>query len=270
MRLKASRLLFLAVITSIFAGCGGYKIKPDSTAEDRLAVAKRMFKSKDYQQAQAQFKILTLNYPGARFVDEAQFYLAECHFELKEYIIAADEYKRLVRLYPQSEYLDDAQYKVAMSDFKLSPKSSLDQTHTVSALENFQRFIEDFPNSDLVPDAEKKLLGCRSKLSEKDFSAGELYRKLGDNYAALVYYNSVLEHYYDTKFAHDALYWKGECLYNLKRKDEALQAFNELLAKYPKSKYRVRISDRLKEIDSDLSKVHEADGKAPISKQTKQ
>lgn len=260
----------MTFITLMIAGCGGYKIKPDATSEERLATAKRMFKNKDYQEAQSQFKILTLNYPGARFVDEAQFYLAECHYELKEYIIAADEYKRLVRLYPKSEYIDDAQYKVAMSDFKLSPKPSLDQTHTFSAMENFQRFIEDFPNSGLVPDAEKKLLTCRSKLAEKDFSAAELYRKLSDNYAALVYYNSVLERYYDTKFAHDAMFWKGECLYNLKRKDEALQTFNEMLVKYPKSKYRVRISERLKEIDSDFSKAQEADGKTPLSKQTKQ
>lgn len=270
MKLNLHCLLILSVAAVLLVSCGGYKVRPDVTAEERLALAKKMFKNKDYQEAQVQFKILTLNYPGASFVDEAQFYLAESHFQMKEYIIAADEYKRLTRLYPKSEYLDDAMFKVAMSDFKLSPKPSLDQKYTVSALENFQRFIEDFPNSALVPEAEKKIFTCRLKLAEKDFNAAELYRKLDDNYAALVYYNSVLDRYYDTKFAHEALYWKGECLYNLKRRDEALQAFNELLAKYPKSKYRGQISARLKEIEAEISKMEAADGKAPISKQTKQ
>jgi len=266
MKIPVQRFLYLMATIGLFAGCGGYKIKPDTTAEDRLTLAKRMFGNKDYQDAQNQFKILTLNYPGATFVDEAQFYLAESHFALKEYIIASDEYKRLARLYPKSQYLDDALYKIAMSDFKLSPKPALDQKYTVSAMENFQRFIEDFPNSELAAEAEKNLNVCRAKLAEKDFNAGELYRKLDDTHAALVYYNSVLERYYDTRFAHDALYWKGECLYTLKRRDEALQAFHELLAKYPKSKYRERTSERLKDIEAELSKIEEA----PLTKQTKQ
>jgi outer membrane protein assembly factor BamD len=269
MKFSLRIVLLMIFAGTILSSCGGYKVRPDMTAEDRLALALRMFKNKDYQEGQTQFKILTLNYPGAPFVDQAQFYLGECHYELKEYIIASDEYKRLQRLYPKSVYLDDAQYKIAMSDFKLSPKPPLDQKHTVLALENFQRFVEDFPNSDLVPEAEEKLKTCRIKLAEKDFNAAELYRKLDDSYAALVYYNSVLERYYDTKFAHDALFWKGESLYNLNRKDEALVAFNELLAKYPKSKYREKISDRLQEIESDLSKLQPTDGHAPLGK-TKQ
>jgi outer membrane protein assembly factor BamD len=269
MRLNVRSLVLAMFILSALSACGGYKIRPDLTAEERLTLAKRMFKNKDYQDAQVQFKLLILNYPGANFVDEAQFYLGECHYEMKEYIVAADEYKRLQRLYPRSQYIDDAQFKIAMSDFKLSPKPALDQKYTVSALENFQRFLEDFPTSELAPEAERRLKICRAKLAEKDFNAAELYRKLDDSYAALVYYNSVLERYYDTKFAHDALFWKGECLFELKRKDEAVQAFNELLAKYPKSKYRARISERLKEIESALGKAQEADGKTPLSKQTK-
>jgi outer membrane protein assembly factor BamD len=234
---------------------------------DRFELAKKMFNNRDFFDAKTQFKILTLNNPGIHFIDEAQFYLAESHFNLKEYIIAIDEYSRLIRLYPKSQWVDDAQFKIALSDFKLSPKPSLDQTYTMQAVENFQRFLEDFPNSDLVPEAEKMLRISRTKLAKKEYKAGELYRKLHDYYAALVYFDSVLEKYYDTQFAHPALYWKGESLYKLNRKSEAYEAFRKLIEKYPKSKYKTKALSRMKEIDT--LNVREADGDAALSNQTK-
>jgi outer membrane protein assembly factor BamD len=257
--------LFGLFVTALLFGCHSYNIKPNISSEDRFEVAQRMFHNKDYEEAKTQFKIVTLNSPGAPFVDEAQFRLAECHFALKEFILAGDEYNRLIRLYPRSEFVDDAQFKIALSDFKLSPKPPLDQKYTISAVANFQRFIEDFPNSELVPEAERLLKICRTKLAEKDFNTGGLYRKLDDCYAALVYYDSVLDHYYDTKFAHPSLFWKGECLYNLNRKDEALAAFNELLIKFPTSSFKSKARERLKEIDS--GKVRVTDGKASVNNQ---
>jgi TolA-binding protein len=74
-----------------------------------------------------------------------------------------------------------------------------------------------------------------------------------------------LDHYYDTKFAHPSLFWKGECLYNLNRKDEALAAFNELLIKFPASSFKSKARERLKEIDS--GKVRVTDGKASVNNQ---
>ncbi len=255
-------LLFLIL------GCGGYKIRPNMTAEERFAIAKKMFEHHDYFDAKTQFKIITLNNPGAPFVDDAQFYLAESHFHLKEYLLAADEYSRLIRLYPRSEWVDDAQYKIGLSYYKLSPKPSLDQSYTVKAIEHFQRFLEDFPNSKLVPEVEKMLNVCRTKLAKKDYKNGELYRKLGDYYAALVYFNSVIDNYYDTKYVLDALFWKGECLYRMHRWQEARQAFETLLARFPKNNYKRKVIERLEKIDSKLQHV-QTDGKAVTGNQKK-
>ncbi|MFQ5602017.1 MAG: outer membrane protein assembly factor BamD [bacterium] len=251
-------LIFLFILTS----CHSYKIKTNISADERFELAKTMFKNKDYFDAKTQFKILTLNNPGAKYIDEAQYFLGECHFNMKEYILAADEYNRLLRKYPRSQWIDDAQFKIAFCDFKLSPKPSLDQKYTLEAVENFQRFLEDFPDSELRPEAEKMLKMCRTKLAEKDFKTGELYRKLSDHYAALVYFNSVLESYYDTKFAQAALFWKGESLYKLDRKTEAAEVFKEFIQKYTRSKYRMKAIERFKELKVALKSAHETDGDA--------
>ncbi|MFQ5706252.1 MAG: outer membrane protein assembly factor BamD [bacterium] len=263
------KLSLWLVVASLALSCGGYSIKKNITAAERFELAKRMFNNKDYFEAKTQFKILTLNNPAANFIDAAQFYLAECHFHLKEYIIAADEYNRLERLYTKSEYLDDAGFKIGVCDYKLSPKPALDQKYTLEAVKHFQQFLEDFPDSDLVPEAERLLLICRTKLAEKDFKAGQLYRKLHNYTAALVYFDSVLNQYYDTKFADDALYWKGECLLKLRRIDESLATFNGLMAKFPTSKYRSKTKDRIARIHTKYKINQAADGEAVIGNHTK-
>ena len=253
----------LAVIS-----CSSYNVRPNITPDDRFDLAKKMFKKRDFFEAKTQFKILTLNNPGIHFVDEAQYFLADCHFHLKEYIIAADEFGRLIRLYPRSSWLDDAQFKIGLCYYKLSPKASLDQKYTHQAIDNFQRFLEDFPKSELVSQAEKMLRISRTKLAKKEFKAGELYRKLGDHIGALVYFDSVIENYYDTVYAEPALFWKGECLYKLDRSDEALEAFRELIERYPKSKYKAKAGERIDEINSKVLNAHETDGKTIYTKQS--
>ncbi len=236
------------LILQFGVGCGSYNVRPDMPSEERFELAKTMFANKDYFDAKKQLKIVTLNNPGAAYVDEAQFLLAECHFHSKEYILAADEYNRLTRLYPKSPWVDNAQFKIPVCDFKLSPKPALDQTYTVRAVENFQRFIEDYPASDLIPEAERLLKVCRTKLSQKDFKAGILYRKIGDYYGAQVYFGSVIDNYFDTPFVEEATFWKAECLYKLARNDEARGTFEDLLRKYPKSEFNARARKRLQEI----------------------
>lgn len=260
MHMKSILKNILLLSLTLIIGCHSYNVRSDITGEERFALAKKMFENEDYRDAQTQFKIVVLNNPGVTFVDDAQYYLAECHFEMGEFIIAADEYNRLIRLYPNSEWVDDARFKIGLADFELSPKPSLDQKYTRRAIENLQRFIEDYPQSELVPKAERILQTCRRKLAEKEFKAGELYRKLSDCEAALVYFDSVINNYYDTRFVKNALYWKGECLLKQKKPSESFQVFSELVNKYPDSEFVGEAREKIREIESDIVNIREANG----------
>ncbi len=257
MKIKLDFMVITFFVFIILSGCNSYNVKRDLAPEKRLEIAQKMFNNEDYLEAKTQFKIITLNNPGAAYVDQAQYYLAECHFHVKEYILAADEYNRLIRLYPNSERQDDAQFKIAYCDYKLSPKSSLDQTHTIKAVENFQRFLEDFPESDLVTKAETLLKVCRTKLAEKEYQSGALYMKLRDYNGAQIYFSSVIDSYYDTKFVEDATYWKAESLFRLQKDSEARQAFEELLRRFPDTEHKNVARERLKKIDTEISKNEE-------------
>ena len=53
--------------------------------------------------------------------------------------------------------------------------------------------------------AEKKILLCREKIAIKQYKNAEGYRKMHEYKAAIIYYNIVINEYYDTHLADDAL-----------------------------------------------------------------
>ena len=234
-KLIKQNTIILILILITLAGCGRKKVKLNLSPDERMAKAEKLFNAGDYLDAKTEFRIVILNFPGGSLSDKAQFYLADCHYQLKEYILAGEEYKKLIRAYPNSEYVDDAQYKIAMSYFKLSPKSSLDQNYTEKAIEEFQRFLEDYPNSDLIPEANKFMKKSREKLAEKNFRIAETYRKRTIFRSAIIYYDHVLDNYYDTPFAEKSLWEKAGCYQQLGDQEQADKFYRLYLDKYPKS-----------------------------------
>ncbi|MDZ7268306.1 MAG: outer membrane protein assembly factor BamD [candidate division KSB1 bacterium] len=256
----------LLMLTGLLA-CGGNKLRANLSNEERLAHALELFRKKNYFDARTHFRIVVLNAPGSSFVDVAQYYLAECHYGMEEFITAAAEYEKLLRLYPQSEYLDDAQYKLGMCYFQLSPKADLDQKYTWQAIEQFQRFLDDYPDSELRQEVVHKLNLTREKLAQKEYRTADLYRRTGSHESALIYYDSVLNHYYDTRYYEPALYHKAETLAKLQRYSEARESLQTLIDKYrldqekaqaasaapPEQKYRQRAEALLKSLEGKLA-----------------
>lgn len=236
-------IFFLIVI--IFGSCSRKSIKLNLSPEERMARAEKIFQDGDYLDAKTEFRIIILNFPGGSLSDKAQFYLADCHYHLKEYILAGEEFKKLIRAYPNSEYVDDAQFKIAMSNYKLSPKPLLDQNYTEKAIEEFQRFLEDYPNSDLVPEANKYMKKSREKLGDKNFRIAESYRKRAIFRSAIIYYDYVLDNYYDTPFAEKSLWEKAECYRELGDKAQAEKFYKLYLEKYPKNSKAEKAKDLL-------------------------
>lgn len=219
--------------------------------EEQFETAKSVFDKKDYTKARGQFLLIVMNNPGSMIIEKAQFYLAESYFMLKEYVLAIEEYEKLIRSLPQSPYVDDAQFKIGLCYYELAPGYALDQEYTRKAITQFQMFLEDYPESELRPDVEAKLDDCRIRLAKKEYKSGELYRKMNYFQSALIYFDEVLEKYYDTDFADDALFWKGECHRRLKQWDEAESVFRDLIDKYGQSDYREKAQQRLEEVLKD-------------------
>lgn len=221
------------LIALSFLSCSSSIDTANLSADERFNYAKSLYDDEDYEEAAKEFEALLLQFPGSTIADDAQFYLAMSRFNRSEYIIGAYEFSKLIKGMPNSEYLSQAQFMLAECYYELSPDYSLDQKYTKKAIEEFQAFIDFFPLDNRVSEAEKKISELNDKLALKEFDTARIYEKLDYSRAALMYYNNVIEIYHDTKYAPLAHFNKINILVSKNRNQEALDAANSFLQKYP-------------------------------------
>lgn len=194
-------LLFLVGLFLI-SGCAPKpkfdEMKPDSIY--RYLVEK--YDQKKYLDASEGLAYFTLHYSGHVLVDSAQFLLGQCHFQLNEYLLAADAFEELSRRFQSSRLVPEAMFMVGRCYWEISPKYSLDQAYTTRAIDALQAFIDYFPNQTLrVKEAQTIIEACREKLAHKQYSNGLIYQKMKDSTASIIYFQSVVDQYYDTYWA---------------------------------------------------------------------
>jgi outer membrane protein assembly factor BamD len=247
--------IFLLQCMLSWNGCGRQNLSTKTlTPADQFTSAKNVFDRKDFFKAKNLFTMLVLNNPAGETFERAQYYLAESNYGLKEYVEAISEYEKLIKSMPQSHLVDDAQYKIGMCYYTLAPGYALDQDYTNKAISQFQQFLEDFPKSELRPEAEKRLAECRNKLARKEFATGELYTKMGYYKAAIISFDVVLADYYDTAYAAQALYLKGDSHLKLGEVEPAELSFKTLIVKYPESPFKHKAEARLKNLKIETKK----------------
>ena len=258
--MQSVSLLMIVTLIMLFLGCARSRKGELMTAAESLRHAMTLYENEDYLDAEEEFSAITLNYPGSVVVDSAEFYLGETHFALKEYILAASSYERVITQYPRSELVPMSQYKIGECYYLISPVYFLDQEYTRKAIVEFQKFLEDFPDDQMAPQAEKYLFLCRQKLAEKAYKAGILYIKISEYPSAVLYFDDVLDNYYDTKYAPLALYYKGIALEKNKQFQEAKEAFVLFLAKYPHHHFYDRAGEQLKSLENNQKEKPSIDG----------
>lgn len=227
------KLLVFSFLGLLLTSCSGSLDTSNLSAEERLAHSIKLYEDEDYEEAAKEFEALLLQFPGSAVSDDAQFYLGMTRYKRGEYIIAAYEFSKLIKGMPTSEFVPEAQYMLAECYYQLSPDYSLDQKYSKKAIEEFQAFIDFFPLDSKVAEAEKKINELNDKLARKEFDTARIYEKLEYTKAALKYYDNVMEIYHDTKYAPLAHYDKINLLLSKNRNQEALDAANSFLQKYP-------------------------------------
>lgn len=250
--MKIFRFLSLTIIVVMslsIMSCGSRNRTDFMSAEESFRKAMELFERGKYLDASDSFTVITLNYSGSSVIDSAQYYLGECHYLMKEYIIAAAEFDRLVNQFPSSDLVDDAKYKIGMSYFKLSPHYGLDQDYSQKCVDEFQEFTEYYQDSELIPEVLEKISEVRNKIAKKMYKSGELYFKMQDYESAIIYFDLVLENYYDTEYAVESLFKKGETYLKMKKRTEADVVFNRLEEKYPDALVTQKIERLLEKAD---------------------
>lgn len=237
-RLKVLNIIFL--LTALFIlGCTSADKSSINTDDPEKAfnMAKLNYDKKDYAQAIEDFSFIKIKFSGTSIIDKAQFFLGMSYYHREEFILSAYEFENLIKNYSSSPYVNESRFYLAMSYYGLSPKYALDQTYTKYAIVEFQNYLVLFPGDKLAPQAEAKIKELRNRLAYKDLKSADLYMTMENYKAALVYYDNILNEYFDTDYADDASYGRIKVLIIRLRYDEAVKEIERFEKKYKSSEY---------------------------------
>ena len=227
-------------------GCSATDEIIDADPNVRLNKIKSLMSEENYLEALVDLKTLRLEYPANSFADTVQFLIAECYFLKNDLINATTEYEQVIINMPQSNFVSDATFKRALAYYKLSPKSSLDQKYSFSAIEGFQSFFEYKNNDSLKVNAENNISIINEKLAKKIFDNAEIYYKMNLNKAAVIYYDLLMERFPDSKYSESSLYKKILALKKRKLSEQVKRETENFISKYPQSEFVNEIKSIIK------------------------
>jgi len=171
---------------------------------EKLNHGKELFDKGRHTRSMDEFNHILLNDRGSEIGVEARYYQGEAYFELEQYDEAIASYEKFLHYTTDEEKVEYIMYKICKCYFNLSTNHNRDQTNNNFAFMKLQHFIDEFSASVYFEESEELIDILRSRKAEKVHETGRLYLKLKEFDSAIIYFNDVINNYYDTKFADES------------------------------------------------------------------
>lgn len=175
------------------------------------------FQKKNYKEAIRYFKLVDKYNVDSNLSGKAEFWMADAHYYSVEYRKAHDGY----RTFLNSTAVGDAQLK-ADAYYNMG-YAKLNLNDTLSAIEYFTLYTQ------------QGKLSNKKKLADAYMRLGDSYYSTRQNEAAITAYREVVR--MKAGYEDQALHYLGKTLGYTSRNDEKIWAMEEILNKYPNSKY---------------------------------
>ncbi|MCH9661749.1 MAG: outer membrane protein assembly factor BamD [Bacteroidetes bacterium] len=192
--MRTSLLLILSVL--LLTSCSEYQklLKTDDAAR-KYTVADSLYKAGKLKKSLRLMEQIVPAYRGKPQAEPLMFRYANTFFKLEDFYLSGYQFERFATSYPKSDSLEIASFKSAKSYYELSPKFSLDQSETQTAMEKLQNFLNKFPNSEYRTEANGLVLELRRKLEKKDYEVAKQFLHISDYKAAIdAYSNFISDH----------------------------------------------------------------------------
>ncbi|GAA4404467.1 hypothetical protein GCM10023187_21840 [Nibrella viscosa] len=261
--------ILFSVLVVVFSSCSDFtRLQKKGTDDEKYKAAVNYYKKGDWYRSGILFEELIPVLKGSTESEMAQFYYAYTQYHQKLYSVSAQLFKRFYETFARSDYAQEAMYMYAYSLYKDTPNYNLDQSNTVVAMSALQDFINAYPESPFRQECTGMILDLRKKLERKAYERAKLYYKTsGFNIASykssVVAINNFQKEFPDSEYNEELAYLKVDAQYSLaknsletkqkERYQEAVEAYQALIDKYPNSKF-LRTAEKmyetsLKEID---------------------
>jgi outer membrane protein assembly factor BamD len=242
-------ILSFTILAAIILSCRGYEqILKSRDYKLKLSTALDYYNTGEYVKASTLFDQIAPIYKGTIKADTVFYYQAMSYYMQRDYILSGHYFNTLASDYPKSVFAEEADFMTGYCYYKLSPKPSLDQENTVSAITSFQLFMIQYPSSPRIKDAQTYIIEMRDKLVEKSYLNAKLYFNMGDYKASIIALKNSLNEFPDTKYREELLFLILKSSYLLadnsvysKRKErfqDAVDEYYTFISEFPESKYK--------------------------------
>ncbi|UOB17680.1 outer membrane protein assembly factor BamD [Abyssalbus ytuae] len=259
------RFSILVTVLLLAFSCSEYqKALKSEDIKVKYELAEKLYNEGNYKKAVRLFEQIATQYAGKPQGERIYYFMADSYYNIEDYYLSAYQFERFAKSYPRSEKVEEALFYNAKSQYKLSPKYSIDQAETNTALEKLQVFINKYPESEHMEEANKMTLELRTKLEKKAFEIAKQYNRIKDYKAAIKSWELFLSEYPGSVYREDALFQKMLASYNLamnsiyNRQEERLNdtksVYNTLKRFYSQSKYLREADKMLEDINNELEK----------------
>lgn len=197
--------------------------------------------------------------------EKAYYYLCYSHYFMQDYALAGYYFKNFNTTYPNSKHSEECAFMSANCRVQSSPRSSLDQSNTLGAINELQAFLNKYPTTTRKDTCNAIIGNLRDKLEVKSFESAKLYYNMEDYAAAAVSFTNILSDYPDTDMREEVLYLIVKSNYNLannsistkkvERFEETIKSYTKFVDNFPKSNKISEIEDMYKMSLLELKKI---------------
>lgn len=263
MKLKGLGALVMLLLILMSSACSDYqKLLNSDDVSEKYKQAEVYYNNGEYRKANRLFEQIIPKYRGKPQAQRIIFFFAESYFQTKSYYLAAYQYENFTKSYPKSDRVQEATFKAAKSYYFKSPRHSLDQEDTFTALEKLQVFLNLYPESEYADEANQMIAELQEKLEKKDFEIAKQYYTIRDYKAAIKANENFVSGFPGTKFREESLYIKFIASYEIainsidvkkqERLEELIQQYNTLLRYYPETLFLADLDKRMTQVYAEL------------------
>lgn len=264
-----------AVLIIILLFSSSCKKKNDTEQLKGYAVSTVYNKAMDYMangkfyNARRYFEVIIDNAPNSKLFSSAKLGFADAYF-FDRGTGAADalpEYLSYLVYFPNNAQAPYAQYMAALCYYTQISSADRDQQYSWKAIEQFNKLKNKYPDSTYAKLCDLKIDNCYKRIAQHEFMVGKFYYKVSTYKACEKRLKTLMEkypHYYDKE---ETYFLYGRSLFELKKFDDAAVYYKKLLAEFPNTIQKDRVTEELQLIESgEAQKQYEKEKKEFIKK----
>ncbi|MDA0677702.1 MAG: outer membrane protein assembly factor BamD [Bacteroidetes bacterium] len=258
--------IFVAVTLT---SCSEYqKALRKNDIKQMYELANSYYEAGDYVKAKRLYEVVAPKYAGRPQGERLNFFFANANFLTGTYFESSYQFERFIKAYPNSDKREEASFLEAASYYKMSPRFSLDQTDTDTALQKLQSFINDYPDSEYFESANEMVQTLNVKKQQKAFEIAKQYDKLGEFnlpvlFSSITSMNNFIQENPGSIYREEAYFIRLKSATILaqnstfekmsQRFNDALKYYNEFKKNYPNSRFSKEAETYKNLIDKSLT-----------------